>query len=633
MRIFIFIIQIFFGLCQRENHYQTNSIPQPFVVVEQGKLKGMMSTNWKGGKFFSFLNIPYAKKPIRELRFKDPLPPEKWDGIRDATTNMPRCIQHNINQEIIGKEDCLYLNVHTYRLIGEAPVMVFIHGGDYLRNTGSSEMLGPEYLMAEEIVLVSFNYRLGFFGFLNFENSNVGVPGNAGLKDQVMALEWVKTNIAKFGGDPNKITIFGQDVGGTSVHLHMMSPISQPLFHQAIALSGTALHTWSMGSKDTGLVLGRLLGYRDRYPTMILKKLQRTKAADIMEMQEDLISLAFNHKRLIGPIIESEHNGTIFLSESPFLILTKGAFKKCPFILGATNKPSLFYDIIDLKTTGMINSLEINQIIPYTLQLNRFTQMLVLEEISQAYKLQSFEVRTREYRELLDDLFMNYFVYVTVKKHLEADHKEMYLYKFSASTRLNLFKFSNPETAKVQGASHYDDIGYLFRASKSPSTSNPDSKEAKCLERFIGLFVNFAKTGHPTLKYNYWTNVTEKFNYLDFKTESMKIGVNPFKRMDFWDGIYKRFGSEYFSEKIFAKKQFQDVNENHEEVKCNRLMLNGYKMFSGDGSGEILSENSGSDSDVDADFTTNYENITDVSLNLIDVSTIPSEIATQQENN
>ncbi|TMW40065.1 hypothetical protein DOY81_014855, partial [Sarcophaga bullata] len=119
------------------------------------------------------------------------------------------------------------------------PVMVYIYGGGWFSGTANPAITGPEYIMdTEEVILVTFSYRLGAFGFLSTGDNSI--PGNFGLKDQLLALKWVQRNIADFGGDPEKVTIFGQSAGAISAHMHMLSSQSQGLFRGVIALSGTA---------------------------------------------------------------------------------------------------------------------------------------------------------------------------------------------------------------------------------------------------------------------------------------------------------------------------------------------------------------------------------------------------------
>ncbi|XP_033219251.1 juvenile hormone esterase-like [Belonocnema kinseyi] len=121
--------------------------------------------------------------------------------------------------------------------------MVWIHGGGFVFGSGNADLYGPDFLVRKEIVLVTINYRIDVLGFLNLGLETA--PGNQGLKDQVMALKWVKDNISNFGGDPNNVTIFGESAGSASVHYLTQSALAKGLFHKAIAQSGTALNPWT----------------------------------------------------------------------------------------------------------------------------------------------------------------------------------------------------------------------------------------------------------------------------------------------------------------------------------------------------------------------------------------------------
>ncbi|KAL3282159.1 hypothetical protein HHI36_005354 [Cryptolaemus montrouzieri] len=161
-----------------------------------------------------------------------PVPIEPWKDVLDATKPHAVCPQRDIYRRtdlIEGDEDCLYLNVYTPRLPSEnlelLPVMVFFHGGGFLCGGGNSYWYGPDVLLDRDIVLVVTNYRLGALGFLSTGDSVS--PGNYGLKDQSLALKWVKKNIEYFGGDPDSITLFGESAGGASANYHMLSPLSK----------------------------------------------------------------------------------------------------------------------------------------------------------------------------------------------------------------------------------------------------------------------------------------------------------------------------------------------------------------------------------------------------------------------
>nr|XP_050866508.1 esterase B1-like isoform X4 [Vespula vulgaris] len=203
---------------------------RPVLSLKQGKIQGVIEDNVCGNndQFLAFRGIPYAKPPIGKLRFKDPLLPEGWKGIRDGSKFGNICIQLAITGEIVGSEDCLYLNVYKPRRIEmsvKLPVMVWIHGGGFNIGSGNDNMYSPDYIVRKDIILVTINYRLGVLGFLNLEDEVA--PGNQGLKDQVMALRWVRDNIVVFGGDPQNVTIFGGSAGAASVHYLTISPLAE----------------------------------------------------------------------------------------------------------------------------------------------------------------------------------------------------------------------------------------------------------------------------------------------------------------------------------------------------------------------------------------------------------------------
>ena len=158
--------------------------------------------------------------------FQDPVEVEPYDEEFDATDDGIVCPQFAIGAgEAMGDEDCLNLNVYTPKVDKKKrAVMVYIHGGAFITGGGSSSTFGPAYLVENDVVVVTFNYRLGALGFLATEDK--AATGNMGIKDQILALKWVQNNIAAFGGDPNKVTIFGEDAGAASVSIHLMSPES-----------------------------------------------------------------------------------------------------------------------------------------------------------------------------------------------------------------------------------------------------------------------------------------------------------------------------------------------------------------------------------------------------------------------
>lgn len=200
-----------------------------------------------------FAGIPYAAPPTGDLRFRPPQPHGAWHRPRDATTFGKAAPQPGGGMEMLfagggpeWDEDCLFLNIQTGSLDGRRPVMVWIHGGGFVNGQGAIPWYNGARLVANGgIVIVSINYRLGALGFLHLGDFDSRFPtsGVNGLLDQVAALQWVRDNIAAFGGDPGNVTIFGESAGGFSVAALMASPPAAGLFHRAIPQSGAAHHS------------------------------------------------------------------------------------------------------------------------------------------------------------------------------------------------------------------------------------------------------------------------------------------------------------------------------------------------------------------------------------------------------
>ena len=223
------------------------------VPVTGGEIRGALVEGnpdiaaWKG--------VPYAAAPVGGLRWKPPQPVVAWDGVRDATAFAPICMQTGpafaraptAAEDDPESEDCLFLNIWAPREIREPlPVMVWIHGGGFFNGAGSLPLYDGARLAENGVVLVSINYRLNVFGFfahpaLSAESPH-GASGNYGLLDMVAALEWVRDNIAAFGGDPGRVTIFGESAGGGAVASLLVVPQAEGLFHGAISGS-----TWVYG--------------------------------------------------------------------------------------------------------------------------------------------------------------------------------------------------------------------------------------------------------------------------------------------------------------------------------------------------------------------------------------------------
>jgi para-nitrobenzyl esterase len=212
------------------------------TTVAEGALAGLAT-----GKTCEFRGVPFAKPPVGALRFAPPEPPSPWmgTGTLDATRYGSVCTQP-IDQQVTGSEDCLYLNVYTPKTppATKLPVMVWIHGGSFLNGAGS-DYDGRLLSEAGPVVVVTVNYRLGPFGFMNLpelDATRPGAPsGNDGIRDQQLALQWVQANAARFGGDPTNVTVFGESAGSFSACFHLISPGSRTLAQHFILESASCL--------------------------------------------------------------------------------------------------------------------------------------------------------------------------------------------------------------------------------------------------------------------------------------------------------------------------------------------------------------------------------------------------------
>jgi para-nitrobenzyl esterase len=222
------------------------------VTTDAGRLSG--ATLASGVR--AFKGIPFGAPPVGHLRWREPQPVAKWDGVRKADQwghacvqpNQPNRTPNNVTVDLPGSptmsEDCLYLNVWTNapRAGARQPVMVWIFGGAYSEGGGNSPHNDGEALAKKGVVMVTFNYRLGPFGFFSHpeltKESGHNASGNQALADSIAVLQWVKRNIAAFGGDPDNVTIFGESAGAAMVGGLVGSPLAKGLFHRAISQSG-----------------------------------------------------------------------------------------------------------------------------------------------------------------------------------------------------------------------------------------------------------------------------------------------------------------------------------------------------------------------------------------------------------
>lgn len=476
------------------------------VQTKFGMIRGLVKKNILGGEYFSFKGIPYAEPPVGKLRFQDPIPwTKKWSNVRDAFEYGNVCSQiDKITSSVIGSDDCLYLNVYTGSLENEnpRPVMFWIHGGAFLFGSGNDDLYGPDYLVKRKVVLVTLNYRLDVLGFLNLGIEEA--PGNQGLKDQVLALRWVKENISNFGGDPDNVTIFGESAGGSSVHYLTQSPLSQGLFHKAICQSGVAINSWAhMHEKpfNYALKLSKKLGNNSTDPMEILQFLKTIDSHKLIEAQSSIMTTVerFRLHFTAGPSTDDK-------SKTPFMPqpISIDNIKEIqiPLLLGYNSREGLLFlagmsdkhfEEYNLRFPDLIHPNFVDW-----LRKNSFTIKNLRELYFGNKKITS--KCSIEYADMVGDILFVSGMHEVAKMQVTKKGSQTYLYKFTHDIGTSFMK--KVVNVDEPGACHFDEIPYLFHIKALQMLGLPtpqsDAVEQKLMERMTKMWADFARTGNPT---------------------------------------------------------------------------------------------------------------------------------------
>ncbi|WP_235900651.1 carboxylesterase/lipase family protein [Lolliginicoccus suaedae] len=327
----------------------TGQLDLPRTTVETtlggGRARGTQVggvTLWRG--------IPYAAPPVGELRFRAPEPPEPWTGTLDATRFgpiPPQEVSRKLADPGAGiqlDEDCLSINVTTPAGArdGRLPVMVYIYGGSNTSGSSALDLYDGSALARDgNVVIVSFNYRLGALGFLDFSGyttARQAFDTNLGLRDQIAALEWVRDNIAAFGGDPGNVTIFGESAGGSAVAALLASPRARGLFHRAIAQSPAIATTYE--PQRARAVAAEFLDILDVCEDHAAEVLRGIPAAEFVAAADELkqrVLRATPGAMAFGHVLDD------ILPERPLDVLSSGRAATVPLLIGTTDREGALF--------------------------------------------------------------------------------------------------------------------------------------------------------------------------------------------------------------------------------------------------------------------------------------------------
>ncbi len=448
----------------------------------------------------AFKGIPYAAPPAGALRWKAPKPAMRWKGVRDGAEFGPRCMQANIYGDMVFRdkgpsEDCLNLNVWTPAATAGAhlPVMVWIYGGGYAAGAASEPRQDGQNLAKKGVVVVSMNYRLNIFGFFAHAElaaeSGRNASGNYGLLDQLAALEWVHRNIAAFGGDPGKVTIFGESAGSFSVSAQMASPLAQGLFQRAIGESGAYF---------AGTLELQPLAKTEEIDAKFAASLGAHSLAELRaKPASELLDAAMKQKEIwFEPNVDG-----YFLPQTVREIFAAGKQSDVPLLAGWNHDEGGYEGIFEKNAPTAAN------FVAYA----REHYGARADDLLKLYAAQTDEQAQRSAADLAGDQFIAFGTWRWLEAQAATGHAPLYRYEFDDVAPAP----ANPKAGETppQGAYHSAEIKFVFSALASEDL--PWRAEDRALSDLMSTYwSNFAKAGDPNGPgLPRWPQYTAQANY------------------------------------------------------------------------------------------------------------------------
>jgi para-nitrobenzyl esterase len=468
----------------------TQAIGGDPVIVESGSLAG---TSLESG-VRAYLGVPFAAPPVRELRWRPPQLVKPWQGVYHADRAAPECIQtlraHDINHyfgEEATSEDCLYLNIWApppEARAARAPVVVWIYGGGFTIGSASMANYSGAALAAKGVVYIALAYRVGALGFLAHPELSAESPqhvsGNYGFLDQIAALQWVRRNIARFGGDPGNVTIMGQSAGSASVSVLQASPLSRGLFQRAVGMSGGAL--------GANISRARPLAAAEQWGRELQAALKATSLAAMRQLPADRILAVQGTTGRYGPLVDNW-----LLPEDPNVIFAAGKQNDVPVLIGYT------------RDEGFDAFNQVMTLADFRTQARRYGENM--DELLRLYPASSDAEARRAALDIARDSTLA--VQMRTWARAQSSGKSpAYMYLF---TRVHPYtpgvKFADHDPATI-GAYHTGDVPYWLQTLDSlnlfRTTRDWTPYDRELAERMSDVIVSFARSGKPSLSGIEW---------------------------------------------------------------------------------------------------------------------------------
>ncbi|KAI9205196.1 carboxylesterase type B [Polychytrium aggregatum] len=491
----------------------------PFTVTttvrtQLGLIEGLVENGmyvWRG--------IRFGKPPVGPLRFRNPVPVDPWPGVLRAHSFeaapaqpkppfMPEWLPVPPISKPPPREDCLFLNIWNASNPETSPlkpVMVFIYGGAFVIGCGSQDLYHGEHLATNgDVVVVTLNYRLGALGFLFLGDTAEGFDSNLGLKDQVLALQWVQANIRAFGGDPDNVTIFGQSAGGISVTTLLAVPAARGLFHKAIAQSPAP--TAVRQSRSDAVQASRDF-VREH---LGLEPEQYAELREIPAEKLAALSVPKNHKFGFLPVVDGD-----WLPHHPLDAIQAGFAKDIPLLIGYNHSEGEFFQL-QRKPIIPIHKDDLDAFFSSQIHMQESELLLFTEQLTQDY-IERFPAKTAHVR-LGGDLM---FTIPTIQfASAQAQHAAVFMYRCDHRSKLVELLGGN--------ATHTTELPLVFGTLRSGlgkmlfSMNWFDSRLAELSLRMQRAWTSFARSGNPCVEGWVPYTTTTRASYIWDQTERVE---------------------------------------------------------------------------------------------------------------